>query len=480
MATIFLRSTDGNDANAGTQKEASKATFAAALTAAGAGGRVVVSSIHAETQASAMTLLSPGTSTSPTEVICVADWGAATGTSVPTTLATTGTVSTTGANTITCYGFVYGYGVTLVAGNSTGTASINFTSTAAWCWVLESCSLVLGASGAASRITFGGAGGARASTGLILKNSTIVFSATGQSIIPNCTALIQGGSIAATGSVPTTLFVANAGFEAANIYMSGVNLSAITGTLFTLTGTLNDSYTVQDCKLRSGITISTGSIPGPFSSIVRVINSDSANTNYRYYRQVYQGTITHETTIVRTSGATDGTTPISRKMVSTANSKLYSPLESDPIVFWLDSTSSTTVTIPVVTDNVTLTDADCWIEVEELGTSGYPQAVTVSDRCADILATPANQTTDGSSTWTTTGLTTPVKQQLSVTFTPASKGSVRVRVMLAKASTTVYFDPLALSGSGRQWMAAGGYINEGPSGTSGGLIGGGNLSGGFL
>jgi hypothetical protein len=55
------------------------------------------------------------------------------------------------------------------------------------------------------------------------------------------------------------------------------------------------------------------------------------------------------------------------------------------------------------------------------------------------LTTPAAQTAS-TATWTTTGLTTPNTQKLEVTFTPQKKGLVQARVVLAKASKTIYVD----------------------------------------
>ena len=149
-----------------------------------------------------------------------------------------------------------------------------------------------------------------------------------------------------------------------------------------------------------------------------------------------------ETVIVRTGGASDGDTPISFEMVSSANTKFFHPLETPEMGRRQNSIGSAiTVTVEVVTDGVTLTDADAWLEVQYLGTSGFPQGSMVSDRAADVLATPANQTTS-SETWTTTGLAAPVKQKLAVTFTPQEKGMILAKVMLARPSTTMYVDPV--------------------------------------
>jgi hypothetical protein len=92
-----------------------------------------------------------------------------------------------------------------------------------------------------------------------------------------------------------------------------------------------------------------------------------------------------------------------------------------------------------VTDGVTLTDKEAWLEVEYPGTSGFPVSSFASDK-AGILASAANQTSS-SVTWTTTGLSGPVKQKLAVTLTPQEKGVIRARVMLAKASTTLWYCP---------------------------------------
>lgn len=478
MANVYVRS---GAAGAGTGADWANAytTLAAALTAKAAGDDFWVSEDHAETQASALTATSKGTAANPCKIYCVDHSG-----SVPPVAAdlrTTATITTTGNNSITLNGFAFVYGIAFIAGSgATGTASINLSSGSNFDWRMELCSLIISTTGASSRIQING-GFSSATFNLLLRNCTITFGATGQGFLNQGGRLEMNGGSVSGEIIPTTIF-SGSDLVPSAYKLSGVDLSAIGSgkNICSVAASIMVDLILIDCKLGASVSISTGSVVASGGSRVRVVNCDSANTSYRYFKQTYQGTITHEATIVRTGGATDGTTPISRKMVTTANSKIYSPLESDYVTFWNESLSAVTVLVPVITDNVTLTDAECWVEVEELGTSGYSLGVTVSDRCTTILTTPANQTTDSSSTWTTTGLTTPVKQLLSVTFTPASKGPVRARVMLAKPSTTVYFDPLILSSSGRQWMTTDGYVNEGAGGSgssgaatliNGGLVG---------
>ena len=201
-------------------------------------------------------------------------------------------------------------------------------------------------------------------------------------------------------------------------------------------------FTIRNTKLPANINVVTGTNPGPGGIRVKMHNCDSGDTNYRFAEHSYEGSVVNETTIVRTSGASDGTTPISWKMVSSANSKFWYPLVSPEIAIWNDTVGSAkTATIEIVNDGTTFQDDEIWLEVEYLGTSGFPKGTKLSDRMTNILATPANQAAS-TVAWTTTGLTTPVKQKLSVTFTPQEKGYIQARVMLAELSKTVYIDPL--------------------------------------
>lgn len=245
-----------------------------------------------------------------------------------------------------------------------------------------------------------------------------------------------------SGSVPATLFrpQTTAGYWFVQLLGSDLSLIGSGKNLIDVSGNQSALLRFVDCKLGASVAVTTGSVPGQGGIETELINCDSGDTNTRYARSSYQGEETSETTVVL--DASDGTTTFSRKMVSSANSKTESPMESLPITFWNETVGSEqTVTIEVVTDNVTLQDDEAWIEVEYLGTSGFPLGVFASDRLDDfIFGTPANQPTS-SAAWVTTGLGAPVKQKLSVAFTAQQKGLIRVRVMLAKPSTTMYYNP---------------------------------------
>lgn len=459
---FYLRSTDGSDASDGLSWANAKATLAGAFAVMAAGETVYASQVHAETQASAMTLTSPGTAASPCRVLCVND-----GAEPPTALATTATISATGNSVVAFLGFAVSDGITYSSGSTTSTGGIAFTNSSPLWWRFINGSLRIAGSNANNRMNFGASATSTDDTLVELINTTLRFANVGQGVVVRCPLRWQGGSVDSGGSIPTTLFLTPSSGNSGWADVLGVDLSALgSGKNLVDAGQGNfTAYSFTSCKLGSSVSLVTGSNAGQGGVTATLVNCDSADTNYRYHKSVYQGDITQETTIVRTGGATDGTTTVSRKMVSSANAKFFSPLESDWIYFWNETLGAVTISIPVVTDNVTLTDAEAWVEVEYLGTSGFPLGNYASDRAADILATPANQTTDGTSLWPNAP-GTPIKQVLSTSVTPAEKGLIRARVMLAKASTTMYFDPKILSTSGRQYMAGeSGYANEGAATT---------------
>ena len=215
----------------------------------------------------------------------------------------------------------------------------------------------------------------------------------------------------------------------------------------------------QRCKLGSATDSFSWSSGG--RGVVRLYDSSSGDNHYLALSGCPNGSERTETTIVRTGGATNGTTPHSRKLTSSGYATFVHPLESEWIAYWNETVGSpVTITVEIVTDGVTLTDKEAWLEVEAKTVSGSTQSTYTDDRAATIMASASNQTSSSVS-WTTTGLSSPVKQKLEVTVTPQEKGVIRARVCLAKISTTLYFDPLILADSGRQFFAStDAYINE--------------------
>lgn len=438
MANLYVRSTDGSDADNGTTWALAKATLKGAAAIDSAGDTIYVSQDHAESTASAVTIALAGTLASPTILICGNDAA-----EPSTALATTATVSTTGASNLTITGVAYVYGITFSCGTTSSATSLVLAKNDGNYQIHSDCNFIVTSTFTSSNISVG-SNEVGFESSVVWNNCGVKFANASQTIKPlHCRFVWSGGSLLSGGTTPTILITSQN--DQLDVLVEGVDLSngSAAMNLFSPGASSAGKAIFRNCKLPASWTGNIGT-PTAFNTRIEMYNCDSADTNYRLWVEDYSGSIKSETTIIRTGGASDGTTGLSWKMASGANAEYPLIVLSSPeIVVWNDTTgSSKTVTVEVVTDNVTLTDAECWIEVQYLGTSGFPRGEFISDAKADVLATAANQTTS-SETWTTTGLTTPVKQKLSVTFTPQEKGFFHVVVKLAKASTTVYVCPKA-------------------------------------
>jgi hypothetical protein len=433
----YVRSGAGGTAD-GLSWTNAKLTLAATLTGASAGDYVYISEDHAETTAASITLTSPGTGAAPVCIWCINH--------TSNTLATTGAVSTTGSSSsivIGSGGVAYIYGITFNV--SDGSNGGNFTTTGAANWIFDTCKinlttsstsvLSLAVSTACPKITF--------------INTPIKFGHTSQHINVeqvDLKWLNTANAVDSAGSAPTSLILfTSASAYPAKVLLDGLDLSKVTGSLFTLTSNLalNECY-VQNCKLGTGVALSTGAIGSDVGPVVRMDNCTSTSgVNYQMEHDKYQGTIKTEATIIRTGGATDGTTPLSWLLTSNTTPTFFKPLESPAIVFW--STATTKTPTVYITSNTALTTADIWLEVEYLGTVNYPKSVFALGRAAvadtpPVIPTGTGLSADGTSTWGGTAQT--YKYTLTTSaLTTAMAGPVKVKVMLAHASITVYVDP---------------------------------------
>lgn len=403
------------------------------------GDTCYVSNNHAETQSTAISLTSPGTAASPCTVLCVTDTA-----TPPTAVAATATISTTGVNSNIGFltGVAYVYGVTFSAGAAASEADINMTNVSAW--TFESCVLKFNNSSGNSILTLGASISSGLARSVILFfDCTFVFgNVSGKIQSQRVVARFTKCVFAATGTVPTILFQTSTG--EADVCLIGCDFSALTAgkSLISVTGAGPQTWIFAKSKLNSAATTITGTNPGVVGPTVWLDLCDSADTSYMMRRHQYAGDAYSETTIVRTGGASDGTTSLSHKMVSGATVLFSLPFLGPEMVIWNSAVgSSQTMTCEIVHDSVTaLTDAEVWLETEYLGTTGFPLSLFVNDRAADILATPVAQAAS-TVAWTTTGLTNPNKQKLVTTHTPQEIGYYRCRVALAKPSYTVYVCP---------------------------------------
>lgn len=444
MANRYVRSTDGNNADAGSTWALADADLVGSSAGDAAGDTTWFSQAHAESTAADINFACAGTNATPSRLLCGNDAA-----EPPTALATTATVTVSTNNSLTLSGTFYCYGITFISNGTivcNGGATNNIQ-------IYEQCSFQLTNIGSAG-VWNSAAGNNNMYRTELLDCTFKPTAATNVHVLCGDT-VIRGGSFLAGSAELTSVFKPQGDRAHANLDCSAFDFSQLGSTvnLFFGSGINSGKFVVRNCKLPAswtGLLVASGLV-GPGERF-EMYNCDSTDTNYRLWIEDYAGSIKSETTIVRTGGASDGTTGLSWKMVTSANAEYpVIKLESGEIMVNNSVLTAQTATVHFVHDtNVAggqgagtgsrFQDDEIWLEVMTLDTSGFPIGTWHRDCKADVLATAADQT-DSTETWTTTGLTTPQKQKLSCTFTAAEVGYIVARVVVAKASKTIYVCP---------------------------------------
>lgn len=437
MGNLYVRSTDGNDADDGSTWALAKATIAGAAAIDAAGDTIFVSQAHSEVASTTYTVALAGTAAAPTRLICASDAA-----EPPTATAQTAVISATGSINMTVSGNAYVFGLSLNNGTAAASPLISLIGQQ----VYERCNFRLNGSSSSGRIYVGAetAGAGR----VVWKNCNAKLVGAGQFIDgSNGTFFEWIGGALESGTVVTTGLFGN-GAQAGSVrssvmHIEGVDLSAGPTNMDLVQPGIAGGLLVRlrDCKLPAGWTgrpVSASSTEGALK--VALWNCSAGSTNYDFWVvEPLIGDVKSDAAVYKTGFS--GGTAHSMKLTSTAN--VGYALQLNSLDLFADNAttgSPVTATVEVVTDGVTLTDGECWLEVMYMSASGSPLGTWISDAKADVLATAAAQTASAQG-WTTTGLASPVTQKLSVTFTPQKAGYVMGRVVLAKPSTTVYVDP---------------------------------------
>jgi hypothetical protein len=413
-----------------------------------AGDQILVASNHAETWTAALNSTYLGTPAAPVKILSVDETVVPStnlttlkaGASVLTTAGASGTSGAIFGGSANSTGGLYMYGVTIAVGNATASAAIILGQAGAQSeFVIESCNFIINGSGTSGRFVIGPSGSSSGVGQMIrLKNCTLKFANAGHSIkLGSGYVNIDGLSLTSDSTAPTTLFSSIGAGSHSIARMSGCDFSKVAGYLFDMTAASTcewDIY-VSSSKLANAVTMKTGTIPKRGIRI-NLHNCDSTNTNYREYHASYAGEIQQEATTVRTGGATNGTTPISWKMESSANNRIEMPLVSDWIPIWNESTGSALTATVEIAGESSLTNADISLEIQYLGNASYPISSFASNAPANILTAGTTLPTSSVS-W---GGSPTYKQYMQTSFTPQMKGYIMARVILAKASVISFVD----------------------------------------
>lgn len=356
----------------------------------------------------------------------------------------------TGNNLLTVRGYLYAYGIVFNGGSGgAGAIGINLGNTLSE-QVYDSCAMKLLSTGAsnigissnnglASKITF-------INTPITINGTTITSVLFNDGIFiwrdtPNA---VQG-----TQNAIANLLIPISGCSGL-ILCDGVDFAGTTGigSGKNIVGAHNASYAIQfvDCKTISGVLM--GRPTGPQATIDQIV-TDSGATNYKQQRDMYQGTLTADTT--RYNNASDGVTPISWQVITTANAKPQSPFECFAISKKVAAGTYAASKIFITSSVPLLKTNDVWVEVKYLGAS-YALSSPATSFAAGSGSATLSQLPQGSKpgtlqtaspSWATGSLG--YDYQLAIpSFTTAVAGEVAFFVKVGRASLTVNIDPNAM------------------------------------
>jgi hypothetical protein len=301
------------------------------------------------------------------------------------------------------------------------------------------------------KFIFSGAGGFDNSQGpckIVFDNTTVQTANTGFSFkasnAMDFTWINTPSAFSGSTAQPTKLFNNSNAGGMMNAKIRGVDLSYLTGTLLGASFASDAHQILLDsCKINSSVT--RYQTPSDGTSLISFDEIELVNcfdgTNFFSERYTPHGTVTTDRSTYLASGAADDIGGYSRKMVT--NGSPTSELTAGPIEsFWMDVQNSSvgsalTATVELVSSS-SLNTTDIKLQLEYQGTSGSTVTSFLESNANVLTASAA--LTSSSLTWNSPP-STPVYQKLQISFTPQKAGRVRGRVMLGKASTTVWVNP---------------------------------------
>ncbi len=454
----YVDSVTGSDSNAGTAWGAGNAfaTLGKGITtAANNGDTIYVAQEHNETTSvSGVTYTLSNNAALPTKIFCANQAGTVPPVSADLCTSTFATTTDTNGNssfTLTGHGYIYGV---IFSSTGSGTSQpIIIGGTTNYDITCELCQFNTTSTSSSTAAQLGTSGSSSRAGRIFLINTKFTFGNAGQHIqlYNGYTTIVGNGAsppALLAGTIPTTLFTGD-NYSGSNfINVIGEDLSALNSghSLVSLAFGGTGWFRFIDDKLGASVTATTGTPADSGGPRVSIENSDSGTQNYRYEYYEYAGSFVTNTATVHTGGASDGTTPVSWQVTTSANATVFTPLRIGPIPIWVGTTGSHTPTIEIATNNLTLNNNDIWVEAQYLGSSATPIATRdLSNRIADFLpSTSAGAQPTSTATWT--GVPgTPVKQKLAPSaLTFNMKGYYEAYIYVAKPSIagTLFIDPL--------------------------------------
>lgn len=200
---------------------------------------------------------------------------------------------------------------------------------------------------------------------------------------------------------------------------------------------------IVNCKINTGVLIPKPTRP---SLIIDQIVTDSGATGYKQQRDMLQGTLMADP--LRYNNASDGTTPISWQVLTTANANPQNPFECFMIPQWIPTAGVYTgCKIYLTSTNAGLRMSDVWVDFDYLG-ANYALGSTGTTFGAGTglgtlsqlpAGTKANPLIPAGIPWAVGSLGSDYELDLP-SFTTSAPGLLRCFVKIGKPSILVNVD----------------------------------------
>lgn len=427
MADHYIAATGSNTSPYSSWATAANSATTAvgdALAAMVAGDRLFIDKTFVQSSAVALTHTFPGTDVSPNIIQSVTNTGN------PVTaadIAAGATITTTGTSAQTWNGAISVFGLTLNIGTG-GSPSNLTTNSVAGSQYWDTCAFRHKSTAGTSSWSPSTAAGSRCE----VVNTPVEFngaascniggSSNGFFIWRNTPNALQGATISST--------LLNG---ASKIVLDGMDFTAL-GAGRSLYGTgLALIITAKNCKFGASTVFPVPTARGCWFDGVGV---DIAGNTVSQVRRRYEGSLTGDGANYNT--ASDGTTPHSWLVATTANCSLLFPFECTEIVQWVLPGTYSASTITFTCGAAGLTNADVWCEAEYLASASSTLGTTVSSGVANLLTAGTPLNAGGS--WLVGGFAN--KYIIAIPpFTQALAGWVRFKIKIARPGTSFYIDP---------------------------------------
>lgn len=425
MADLHIKNTGSGTSPFDTWAKA--AANLGAVTGAAAGDRYLLSSAHSGST-TGYNLSVPGTPANPCQLLCGTEAGA----SGISAMASTAIETITGT-TFTVAGSLYAQGI-IWDFTSTSSGAPNFASSNGSVQRYKNCVFRYTGAAGSPQFIFGTLSSGAASS-CILEDCAIRGPSANFNVGIEREVIIRDGFWESGGTAPTYVFNVGVGNRPVDFEVDGFDFTNI-GNSTNIVGAIGEgscNALLRRCKFGAswaGALVTSGQIkPG---TRVEMYDYQVGSTLNRAWIEQYEGTVKSENTIKVSSD-------FSYKVVTNANIKYpLGELEVFEAFRSLTAGVAKTFKVNTLTDGITLTNADVILRAEYFDVSGSYLGTFVNSQPASPLASATNLTTNSAAWASAPG--TPVKQEASITFTPAQTGFCILSVNVTKPSTTLYID----------------------------------------